>query len=173
MLFFKRRQSCIADKATGKKLWYPQTVINGSTASTLHIAEQISELSGASRGDVFGILRDLGIVMRRELASGKRIKLDGIGSFRIIAQAKGSGVEKKEDVKASQFNSVRVNFRAECRYNTVTRERDCTLIAPDLKFAEYGKPVPTGASSNAGGTDTGGDSPQTGGGEQGSGGGGL
>lgn len=52
MLFFKRRQSCIAHKATGKKLWYPQTVINGSTASTLHIAEQISELSGASPGDV-------------------------------------------------------------------------------------------------------------------------
>ncbi|PDP61537.1 histidinol phosphate aminotransferase, partial [Porphyromonas gingivalis] len=101
MLFFKRRQSCIAHKATGKKLWYPQTVINGSTASTLHIAEQISELSGASRGDVFGILRDLGIVMRRELASGKKIKLDGIGCFRLIAQAKGSGVEKKEDVKAS------------------------------------------------------------------------
>ncbi|PDP80148.1 histidinol phosphate aminotransferase, partial [Porphyromonas gingivalis] len=112
MLFFKRRQSCIAHKATGKKLWYPQTVINGSTASTLHIAEQISELSGASPGDVFGILRDLGIVMRRELASGKKIKLDGIGCFRLIAQAKGSGVEKKEDVKASQFNSVRVNFRA-------------------------------------------------------------
>ena len=168
MLFFKRRQSCIAHKATGKKLWYPQTVINGSTASTLHIAEQISELSGASRGDVFGILRDLGIVMRRELASGKKIKLDGIGCFRLIAQAKGSGVEKKEDVKASQFNSVRVNFRAECRYNTVTRERDCTLIAPDLKFAEYGKPLPAGASSNAGDSNS-----QTGGGDQGSGGGGL
>ncbi|GAA5576971.1 hypothetical protein Pgin01_01960 [Porphyromonas gingivalis] len=75
-------------------------------------------------------------------------------------------MEKKEDVKASQFNSVRVNFRAECRYNTVTRERDCTLIAPDLKFAEYGKPLPAGASANAGDSNS-----QTGGGNQGSGGG--
>lgn len=138
MLFFKRRQSSIADKASGKKLWYPQTVINGSTASTLHIAEQISELSGASRGDVFGVLRDLGVVMRQELASGKRVKLDGVGTFRLIANASGNGVEKKEDVKSSQFNSVRVHFVAEYRRNTVTHERDCTLIVPDLKFSEYG-----------------------------------
>ncbi len=138
MLFFKRRQASIADKASGKKLWYPQTVINGGTANTLHIAERISELSGASRGDVFGVLHDLGIVMRQELSAGKRVKLDGVGTFRIIAQAHGTGVEKKEDVKPSQFNSVRVNFAAEYRRNTITRERDCTLIAPNLKFSEYG-----------------------------------
>ncbi|PDP55368.1 histidinol phosphate aminotransferase, partial [Porphyromonas gingivalis] len=42
----------------------------------------------------------------------------------------------------------------------------CTLIAPDLKFAEYGKPLPAGASANAGDSNS-----QTGGGDQGSGGG--
>ncbi len=172
MLFFKRRQSSIADKASGKKLWYPQTVINGSTASTLHIAEQISELSGASRGDVFGVLRDLGVVMRQELASGKRVKLDGVGTFRLIANASGNGVEKKEDVKSSQFNSVRVHFVAEYRRNTVTHERDCTLIVPDLKFAEYGvdktKPA-TPPAQGGGGTSSGG----SGSGAEGSIGGGL
>lgn len=171
MLYFKRRQSPIADKATGKKMWYPHTVKNGSTASTLHIAEQISELSGASRGDVFSVLRDLGIVMRNELAAGKKIKLDGVGSFRLIAKAKGTGVEKKEDVKSSQFNSIRVHFAPEYKRNTVTYERNFTLIAPDLKFSEYG--VDKKQTQQAGGSSQGSQGGTPSGGEQGSSGGGL
>lgn len=134
MFYFKKQQSRLKDKS-GKLLWHPVIVASRQVVDTRKIARELAARSGATEGDVIGILHDLGLVMREHLAEGNRVVLDGIGSFKISAQAKGNGVEQEAEVSAKQFNHVKVLFTPETRSNRTLRIKEISLISPDLKFA--------------------------------------
>ncbi|WP_329904468.1 HU family DNA-binding protein [Porphyromonas pogonae] len=133
MIQFKPRQSKIATK-DGKRLWYPNAISSGEIITTKRIANDIAARSGASVGDVIGILMDLGPIMRNHLSDGRRVILNGVGSFRISANARGKGVESKEKVTANQFSSVKVIFFPEKSINRHLGVEENSLISSELRF---------------------------------------
>lgn len=134
MFFWKKKKSNVKNKGN-KTIWYPMIVSNRQVVDTRKIAREIAARSGATEGEVIGILHDLGLVMREHLAEGSRIVLNGIGSFKISAQARGTGIEDEDKVSAMQFNHVKVMFIPESRTNRTLGTKEVTLISNDLKFA--------------------------------------
>lgn len=92
------------------KLWYPQSVLVGNTVTTDQICKRLALESTVSAADVKAVLEALSEVMGEYMASGRSVKLDGIGSFFFQASARKNGVEKKEDVNSNLINGVKVRF---------------------------------------------------------------
>ncbi len=131
MLPFSKRQSSIPTK-DGKYLWYPVVVSQRPVTTTKSIAREIAARSSATEGDVIGILHELGLVIREHLSKGERVVLNGIGSFKLNATARGNGVESEDKVSAKQFNHLRVLFTPESQVSRTLGSKQVTLIAPEL-----------------------------------------
>lgn len=82
MIGYVSKQSKVANK-DGKRVWYPQTVASGRVIDTKRVARELAARSGASEGDVHGILHDLGLGTRAaglSLHRGAR----GVGRSRFL-----------------------------------------------------------------------------------------
>jgi len=73
------------------------------------IAEEISENSTMSSGDVMGVLRQLEKVIMLHILDGTTVKLGALGTFSAIINA--TACATKEEVKASTIKRVWINFR--------------------------------------------------------------
>ncbi len=147
MIQFTAIQSQFANKE-GKKLFYARSLRSRATITTRRIAEDVAGRSGASKGDVIGILMDLGEVMRTYLANGDRVMLDGIGSFALAFSSRGKGVDNVEKVTAEQFNHVRVLFYPETMQAHYSGIRHSPLIDPNIKFMPLRKADSVQAEEN-------------------------
>ena len=98
------------------KLWYPQSVLVGSTVTTDQIAKRLAAESTVSPADVKAVLEALSGVMGDYMAQGRSVKLDGIGSFFFQSSVTGNGVKKAEGVSANLINGVKVRFIPETTY---------------------------------------------------------
>lgn len=111
-LFYRARQSQVKTKE-GKKLWHLSLVKVGKVVNLQELAEKISEMSSLTPGDVHNTVRNLMTVMRSELQNSRTVRLDGLGTFTMIARTRGKGVETEEDVNPNQVSSLIVHFRDE------------------------------------------------------------
>ena len=84
-----------------KKLYHPRVVYVGSV-NTERIAREVAAYSSLTSGDVKNTIDNLVTVMTQHLQASETMTLDGFGSFRILMKSQGKGVEKEEDVSASQ-----------------------------------------------------------------------
>ena len=98
-------------KSRGK--WYPKSVSHSRAVTTEQLCNDIAQASTVAPGDVAAVLRTLSDAMVKYLADGRPVKLDNIGTFRLIASASGSGVNTEEEVTTEQFNKMMVRFLAE------------------------------------------------------------
>ena len=64
----------------GKRILYPRLVQRGQ-ADTDYIAKNLAQKSSFSKGDVIGLLQELGDELAYQMGQGKSVKLDGIGTF--------------------------------------------------------------------------------------------
>lgn len=110
-LIFKPVRSSIADK-DGLKLFHPR-LIKMQTIDLPTIAEGIAEVSSLSLGDVHSVITNLMKSMRTHLLNSNSVKLDGFGTFTIIAHSHDKGVEKEEDVDGSQITQLMIRFMPE------------------------------------------------------------
>ena len=95
--------------ADGK--YYPQSVTKGKPVSTRRIAQKLALVSTVSEADARAVLSMLGEVMADYLAAGRSIKLDGLGSFRLVGHTgKTKAVDDPKQVSAKMFEGVRVRF---------------------------------------------------------------
>ena len=108
-LFYKPRQSNIVSK-DGVKKWHPRLVKVGKVIDTQKVGELIAEKASLTPGDVHNVIRNLMSVLREQLLNSRTVRLDGLGSFTILANASGRGVNKADDVSASQIGALRVQF---------------------------------------------------------------
>lgn len=130
MFKYKKQQASLPNK-DGKRLWFPYVVGERAVVTTRQIAREIAERSGATEGDVIGILHDLGLVVRAHLSAGDRVVL----KLKINARARGNGVESEDKVSATQFNHLSVHFTPETTRNRALRSTEVTLIGPSrIKF---------------------------------------
>ncbi len=65
---------------TGEQVLYPRFAMIDQV-STEDLIRQIASSSGFNVGDVEGVITQIGIEMAHQMAEGKSVKLDGIGTF--------------------------------------------------------------------------------------------
>ena len=101
-LIYKPYQANIANKA-GQKLYYPRLVKFSKMVNTQKMAELIAEKAS----------RNLMSVMREQLLNSRTVRLEGLGTFTMIAKAGGKGVVLESKVSSSQIVSLRCQFTPE------------------------------------------------------------
>ncbi len=91
-----------------KGKWYARA-IHVETIDTNKLAAVIQRNCTVKRSDVVAVITELVEVMQDELQSGKRVKLDGFGTFKI--NIKTIGADTAADFKAGKhIVGSRVNF---------------------------------------------------------------
>ena len=100
-MFYKKQK-------IGKK-WYPRSFTVG-TYDTKEVARRLAEMSTVSKGDTYAVLMGLGQVLGSMMESGNSVKLDGLGTFYLVGNANGQGVDTPDEVGPEQFRKVTVAF---------------------------------------------------------------
>lgn len=130
-LIYKAYKSSLPNKE-GKKLYYPRLVKAGKVVNTQKLGEMIAEKASLTPGDVHNVVRNLMAVMREQLLNSRSVRLDGLGTFTMIARAGGNGVERMEDVTSSQIARLQCRFTPE-----YTRSSGSTATRALLEGVEY------------------------------------
>lgn len=112
-LFYYPRQSSIATKKEGAKLWHLSLKKVGRAVDAHQLAEAIAEKSSLTPGDVHNVIRNLMAVMRAQLLNSRTVRLDGLGTFTMKARTRGKGVAKEGDVNPNQVTALRCQFTPE------------------------------------------------------------
>ena len=129
-LIYKPYQATLANKE-GQKLFYPRLVKIGRTVNTQKMAELIAEKASLTAGDVHNVIRNLMSVMREQLLNSRTVRLEGLGTFTMVAKACGKGVEQESKVSFAAL-SVHAGVhpvcrkhdpRTDCRSGICTRQR--------------------------------------------------
>jgi predicted histone-like DNA-binding protein len=118
-------------KLTGK--WIPVTK-TVSCYDAQRLAKDIEKECTVSYTDVISVLTAIPGVMRRYLAEGHSVKLDGIGSFFLTFECKKTGVDRAEEVSMDQVTNIKVQFRPAMRGSGVKGKFANTLIADDIEW---------------------------------------
>ena len=180
-------------KTYGK--YYAKPVYDEKFVETDEIADFIQTQATLKRSDIKAALDELGAAMKHFLGMGQKIRLAGIGIFKVGFSS--IGVSKAEDCTASTITSRRVLFQPEIeRIVTGSGEKNGKVVqkyvntktlVKDVTFEELhenlisagsnGSGSNTSTGGNSGGTNNGGGSnnggstgtvtPSTGGGDNG------
>ena len=129
-------------KLTGK--WTPVTK-TVSCYDAQRLAADIEKECTASYSDVIAVLSAIPRVMRRYLAEGHSVKLDGIGSFFLTFECKKTGVDTAEEVSMDQVTNIKVQFRPAMKGGGVKGKFTNTLIADDIEWTY----LPSGKARSA------------------------
>ena len=96
--------------------------------TTRQLAEIMQENCTVKRSDIEAVLRELVPTMTRAMQDSKRVKIDGLGSFKI-------GLKTKAAASAKEFNAqknvrgMHVNFMPETYKDKKTNTRVCDLLS--------------------------------------------
>jgi len=154
-LIYKAIQSAIATKE-GEKLYYPRLIKMGNVVDTQKISEMIAEKSSLTPGDVHNVVRNLMSVMREQLLNSRTVRLDGLGTFTMIARAGGRGVKTEKEMNSSQIKGLRCQFTPEYHRNGGVTTRSMTQGAEFISLAELAKSFKADLNENSGGSGEGG-----------------
>ena len=112
-------------KSYGK--YYAQPVYDQKFIETDEIADFIQTQATLKRSDIKAALDELGAAMKHFLGMGQKIRLAGIGIFKVGFSS--IGVNKKEDCTAATITSRRVLFQPEVERIVVgSAEKDGKII---------------------------------------------
>ena len=146
----------VKQKAKVNNKWYPRSITVGKPVSTDNVADKLAELSTVTRGDAYAILKNLGSVMASYMASGRTVKLEGVGTFYYTAKANKQGVDTADEVSADQITAVRVRFIPEVNRMSNRQVSTRSLINNELFWMEWAKPSKkTGNKEDEGEVDNG------------------
>ncbi len=152
-LIYKPYQANIANKA-GQKLYYPRLVKFSKMVNTQKMAELIAEKASLTPGDVHNVIRNLMSVMREQLLNSRTVRLEGLGTFTMIAKAGGKGVVLESKVSSSQIVSLRCQFTPEyTRSADGVTTRAGGFVDDDDKNHSGGGDTPGGGSTPGGDDD--------------------
>ena len=121
----------------GKHVCYPRLLLRGQVDAE-YIAGRLAQGSTFQHGEIIGLLRGLSDEIAHQLAQGKSVKLDGIGTFTAALALREDREQEIAEEKGSRHNaqSIRVsgvNFRAEKEFVFETA-RYCKLERAQRKF---------------------------------------
>ena len=126
MAFFRKKK--LKD---GK--WHAIAVTLLSPATINDVADRLAARSTVSRADIYAVLVDLGEVMGELMASGRSVKLQGVGTFFLTCQTRGKGTDTPEELTKEMLTDVKVRFIPEYSRGQLTGR---TMIDKDLEWIE-------------------------------------
>ena len=150
-------------KSFGK--YYAQAVYDQKFIETDEIADFIQTQATLKRSDIKAALDELGAAMKHFLEMGQKIKLSGIGIFKVGFSS--IGVAKLEDCTAATITSRRVLFQPEVERivvgqtvktdgSIVQRYVNAKTLVKDVVFEEtHDNSMNTEASGGGGGSSDG------------------
>ncbi|MDR1879962.1 MAG: HU family DNA-binding protein [Tannerellaceae bacterium] len=103
-----------APEGSGREKRLHARAITRSTMNTDEIAEQIHEMSTLTTSDVKGVLVSLVGLMEKELASGRRIHIEGLGFFQLTLSC--PPVSSEKEIRAESINVKSIVFRPEAGF---------------------------------------------------------
>lgn len=109
-VYYKLRQDN-RKNSTKRGQWYARAVTVG-TYDTDAIAKEVQSNCSMKRSDVLAVLAEMRDVMTRALQEGYRVRLDGIGTFKIGLRTRPA-LTAKEFSAANNVSGMRVNFQPE------------------------------------------------------------
>lgn len=127
-------------KTNGK--WYPHSITVGKPVTTAEVAKSISEKCTVNPADVNAVLTALGETLGDYMKHGLTVKLNGVGTFYYTANARGNGVERKEDVSSTQISGVRIRFIPETHLSSSRKVTSRALVDDSISWEEWGKETP-------------------------------
>ncbi|GAY27134.1 DNA-binding protein [Prevotella sp. MGM1] len=97
------------------------------TMSTRELAEIMQENCTVKRSDIEAVLRELVPTMTRAMQDSKRVKIDGLGTFKIELKTKPS-VSPKEFSSQKNVLGMHINFMPETYKDSGTNRRVTDLL---------------------------------------------
>ena len=133
---------------TGERVLYPRFAMIDQV-STEQLARNVSESSGFNVGDIIGIVKQLAIEMSHQMAEGRSVKLDDIGTFTPALMLRTGKEREEAGEKAKHRNAQsivvgKVNFR-------VSHQRSLPVGAGALENPSFFAKVCSGAAFGTGG----------------------
>lgn len=102
----------------GTKKWYA-VATNDGELTVDDLTKQIEKFSALSEADIRGVIIALENVIQDNLANGKIIRLDKLGSFYPTLSSKGADTE--EDFDTSYIRGASVRYRAGTRISNALK----------------------------------------------------
>ena len=181
--FIKSQNKNSHSAAYGK--YFAQAVYDNHFVGTEELADFIQRQASVKKSDIKAVLQELGEALKHFFEMGQKIRLDGIGIFKVGFSS--IGVSKLDDCSATTITTRRVLFQPETTRVVVGQEKkddgsvkqkyvNAITLLKDVVFEEtHDNAMNASTSSNGGsnsGSNTGGGSTgsQTGGGNTGGGG---
>ena len=106
--------------------WYARPVVTGIKSLT-DVAKEIQENTTAKEADAYAVLKEMKNVLIKWLQEGYRIKIDGLGSFKLGMRSKGVATVSEFTVNEN-IKSTRVIFIPEVEVDSATGKRFKPLI---------------------------------------------
>ena len=107
--YIKKRNNNAESTAYGK--YYATAVYDEHFIETEELANYIQQQASVKKSDIKAVLDELGGAMKHFFELGQKIRLDGIGIFKVGCSS--VGVAKAEDVSAANITTRRVLFQPE------------------------------------------------------------
>lgn len=113
-----RKVNSVKSPAYGKYFWH--TVYEDHFVETGELADFIQQQASIKRSDIKATLDELGAAMKHFFELGQKVRLDGIGIFKVGISSKGVTDAKKATV--SDITKRRILFQPETEQVSVTIE---------------------------------------------------
>lgn len=126
-MFYKKQ------KLRGK--WYPRS-FTVDTIDTKEVARRLSLMSTVTVGDTYAVLLGLGEVLGELMSLGNSVKLDGLGTFYLVGNANGEGVDTPEEVSPKQFKKLTVAFIPEYHRSQKRQVTEKTIVPNRVEWTE-------------------------------------
>ena len=107
---FKKLQNT-NDDSTAFGKWFATAVYDQHFITTEELADFIQKQASVKKSDIKAVLDDLGDAMKHFFELGQKVRLDGIGIFKVGSSS--IGVNDKEDCGAQNITTRRVLFQPE------------------------------------------------------------
>ena len=114
-------------ESKNKGMWYARAVYNSKPKTLKQLAMKIQENVSVKKADVVSVLDEMAVVLKEWLQDSNRVKIDGLGSFKIGLQTKPAE-SAKEFSAANHVVGARVNFQPEVEIDATTKKRTKSLL---------------------------------------------
>ena len=117
--YIKSQNNNSHSEAYGK--YYAQAVYDNNFVGTEELADFIQRQASVKKSDIKAVLQELGEALKHFFELGQKVKLDGIGIFKVGFSS--IGVNKIEDCTAATITTRRVLFQPETTRVVVGQEK--------------------------------------------------
>ena len=109
------------DKSAAFGKYYAQAVYDNRFIGTSELADFIQTQATVKRSDIKAVLDELGAALKHYFELGQKVKLDGIGIFKVGFSS--IGVNTKEECTAATITTRRVLFQSEIERIVVGQDK--------------------------------------------------